>query len=86
MPTLKIRQKDYDRLKKTSQRTRVPMAQLVADFLKDSGGTKRMEKIEDKEGFVCDECDAELPEDTNFCPNCGIEFEEEEEEEEEEED
>ena len=58
------------------------MSDILADVL------ERIEarKVKREEDVICDDCGGKVPEDSLFCPYCGIEFEEESEEDEEEED
>jgi len=82
MGVVYLSKKEYEKLKKRSERTGVPIARLLVKALKRAE-VRRLEKKEE-ELDECQECGAKVPKDSVFCPYCGVEFEEEEEEEEEE--
>ena len=96
MPLVRLSQSTYDRLNRHSKRSGIPMAHLVAEYV------KKLEvkplKGESEGMMICCDCEVEIPNICKFCPECGIEFEldesgmpvidesEDEEEEDEEED
>lgn len=86
---MKIRPRDYLRLKEYSEKHGIPMTEALAIVIKKLEAKKvKMSETEEKapeiELVECGECGELVPEDSSFCPYCGVEFEDEEEEEEEE--
>ncbi len=80
---VRLSERDYDRLKKISERQDIPMAQIISKALK----SLEVKKVKNEENVViCNECELKIPEDSVFCPYCGVEFDEEEDLEEDEED
>ena len=79
---MRLSEKDYDRLKKISLQKNIPMAQLISKTIKKL----EVKKVKNEENVViCNECELKIPEDSVFCPYCGVEFDEEEDLEEDEE-
>jgi predicted amidophosphoribosyltransferase len=84
---VKARDRDYARLKKYSEEHRIS----IQDALSKAVARMEVKKLESAEPKIkeieldaCDECDAEVPSDAKFCPQCGAEFEDDEDEDESE--
>ena len=76
----KIRDKDYAKLKKYSEKHGLLMTEVLSKALSKLE-SKKLESKE-KDFCTCDECEEKIPEDASFCPYCGVEFEDEDEDEE----
>ncbi|MCJ7424005.1 hypothetical protein MUP01_07025 [Candidatus Bathyarchaeota archaeon] len=86
MPTaVKARDKDYARLKKYSEKHGVSLTEALAKAISTMEAKKLESEVEGIEGFTCDECGATfVEEDADYCPYCGVEFEDEDKDEDEE--
>lgn len=86
--TIKIRDADYLRMKKYSERHKIKMSEALARSIKklEVKKTETPENVKQVELDECGECGEEIPRDSVFCPYCGVEFDDEEDDEEEEED
>ena len=84
---IKVSESVYARLKALSERSGIPMARLVSDWVEKNESHKVVKKMgeEEKDIVMCDECEEEIPKDASFCPYCGVEFGEDEDIEETEE-
>ena len=86
---IKVSESVYARLKRASERSGIPMAQLVAEFVRKMEIHKVVKTVgeeKDVKTWSCDECEEDIPEDAVFCPYCGVEFDESEDEDEDDED
>lgn len=87
---IRIRDKDYAKLKKYGEKHDLPMTEVMGNALdklevKKVATTKEI-KFKEIKFDVCDDCEAEVPSDAAFCPYCGVEFDEDEDEDDEDED
>jgi len=71
--SIKIRDKDYAKLEKYADKHDLSMVEVLNLAL----GKLEVKKLpsEKKDIMICCECEAEIPNTCNFCPNCGVEFE-----------
>ena len=78
--TIKIRDKDYLRMKAYSEKHGISMSEAMARSLRKL----EVRKTEQPESELdtCDECRKDIPKDSAFCPYCGVEFDDDDEEEE----
>ena len=88
----RVKKEDYDRLRRYSKKHNVDFAEALSQAVKKLEVRKTesaVKTVREVKFDTCDECGREIPEDSEFCPYCGVEFddsEEDDEEEEEEED
>ena len=83
-----MREEDYSRLRKYAKKHNVQIVDALAQAIKKLEVRKTepaVKTVREVKFDTCDECGREIPEDSEFCPYCGVEFDEEDEEEEDEE-
>lgn len=86
--SMKMREEDYRRLKAYCKRNDVSIAEALSKVITKLEVRKTetaVKTVREVKFDTCDECGREIPEDSEFCPYCGVEFDDEEEDEEEEE-
>jgi len=83
---MKLKRKDHAKLKKYAKKHGLSMIDCLGDML----SKLEVRKLESEtpvskeiELDICEECNAEVPSDSKFCPQCGVEFDDEDEDDEE---